>query len=356
MTRLGQFTSLERVFWSRVRDDISNAVLNVVNPDEACCQLLASAEPGRHEVVVFRGSERVWEGPITRIAYSRNGVEIEARDVVEYVYRTILKAGYDDRYPNCKFIEERAELLLRAELARKELLDPPINVVPHLVVYNREESRECRQVLRYEKTLWEELDSLAQYSGLDYTAVGRSIVVFDVHEVIGRTATVTERDFLDDVVVTSYGRELRTFGAATDGEGHFGWAGGVDDYYGLWESLDTVREEGESAAETPSRESLIAIAKNGLAGRNPTPTTVRVPDNSAVDPTGVLTIDQLVPGVRVPLRATLTCRTLVQEQKLNRVTVEETGAGERVNVSMSPAPGVTAIVGEGSDEGTEEEV
>lgn len=352
--RLG-FLPATSIRWSRRRDDISDALVTVAQPDPECCQLLGGVEPGRHELVIYRGSERVWEGPITRKADSTDQtVTIEARDVLHYTYRCIIRTGYDDTYPNCRRVTSRAEALIRAELARFESRNPPINVVPHLLV-RPGDANECRVLLDYQKTLWEELDSFARYSGLDYTAIGRTIALFDTHDdQFGRTPTVTEADFLGPLVVTSYGMELATYAAATDGEGHWGSAGGGDPYYGLVEQLHTIREEGESAAETPSRESLIASAKNYLRGRNPTPAFVRVGENATINPAGVLSITNLVPGTRIPLRANLTCRTLVQEQKLDQVTVtEDGGSAETIQVSMSTAPDGELLVPEDSDQGEE---
>ena len=63
-----------------------------------------------------------------------------------------------------------------------------------------------------------------------------------------------------------------------------------------------------------------------------------MPDNSSVRLSETLTIDMLVPGVRVPLRATLNTRKRDQEQKLDLVTVTENGdSGETVQITLSPS-------------------
>jgi hypothetical protein len=52
----------------------------------------------------------------------------------------------------------------------------------------------------------------------------------------------------------------------------------------------------------------------------------------------VLTISDLVPGVWIPLSASLPGRTVQQMQKLDSMTVEETAeSGETIKVVMSPA-------------------
>lgn len=332
--------------WGRVRDDMSTARVVAQDVNLDCRQLLGSMEPVRHELVIFRGDERVWEGPITRIGDSTNGqVEISARDVTQWLEWAIYLSGYNDTYPNCRQVTERVELMINSQLARFEALDPPINVLPYVhIVHTTDGPQECRELLANQKTCWEELDSLARYSGIDYTTVGRSICVFAGNEPLGRTQVATEADFLGDLAMSAYGLEFATFVSATDGEGHFGWAGSIDPYYGRVEKLYTVREESESASESndpPSREALREIARNQLEGRNPVPALVRVPDNTSVNPdSDVLSVSNLVPGVHIPLRAELTLRTLAQVQKLDTLTVVEDANGEDISVAMGPAPGV----------------
>jgi hypothetical protein len=62
-------------------------------------------------------------------------------------------------------------------------------------------------------------------------------------------------------------------------------------------------------------------------------------------------INQLVPGVHIPLRAVTQCRQFAQVQKLDSVKVDVSGGVESVQIVMSPAPrlGVeTDIVEDGS--------
>jgi len=76
-----------------------------------------------------------------------------------------------------------------------------------------------------------------------------------------------------------------------------------------------------------------------LVGKNPPPTRVRLPENTLLNPNGVLNMQDLVPGVHMPLRASLFSIDLIQMQKLNTVHVTETGEdGEKITISLGPAP------------------
>ena len=203
------------------------------------------------------------------------------------------------------------------------------------------DARTAARTLPYELTAFEHIDNYAARGGLDYTVIGRSILFYDVHTRIGQTPMVTRDDFIGDPIITQYGMELATYVAMTDGKGNFGAAGGTDPYYGEWEVLHQAYDEdaqGANPEDPPSVEEMRSQAQRKyLQGVKP-PLVVRVPDNTRLNPNGVLTIRDLVPGVWVPLSASLPGRTVSQMQKLDSMTVEETAeAGEEIKVTLSPA-------------------
>ena len=56
-------------------------------------------------------------------------------------------------------------------------------------------------------TAWEQVDDLAATAGLDYTVIGRRILLWDTHVPIGRLPTMTDGDFSDSPIVTEYGMQ-----------------------------------------------------------------------------------------------------------------------------------------------------
>ena len=334
--RMFQVLPLTTVRWERLRDDISVATVTIVNPGPDCQKQMLSVSPNRQELVIFRGDERVWEGPISRMAWHRDQIEIEAKDVFHYAYRTIMRSAYSNAYPNIQTTVQRAVNVL-GELGRKEALDPPINVLPYVTAYATvDDSQTSRSTIRYQSTVYEDIDSMAWRAGLDYTVIGRRILLFDTHTVWFTTPTVTEADFLGEIIVTQYGMEMATHAAVISGEGALGTAGALDPYYGEWEILDTAYNE--EGTEAPTEAALTSQAQRNLTGRNPVPLHVRVPDNSQLNPNGTLRMEHLVPGARIPLRATLLTLKVAQMQKLDRVVVTESGdAGEKIAVTLSPA-------------------
>jgi hypothetical protein len=328
-----------------VRDGISEGHVFVSTESAECCSYMERMECGRHELVVERNGERVWEGPLTRLAFHRTFVEVEAHDIWHYPYRAIMKAKYDNAYPRIGKAVIRIKTILQAELARFEALTPPINVLPGLVVYDTTGTAKTSALtLAYQRTVWEEVDGLAARGGIDYTCVGRKMLVFDVDDVIGKTKQMTEADFLDDIVVTQYGLELATYSAVTDGEGHWGAIGKTaDPFYGICEILETTFDQTASAKtnSTPTVAEMSEQAKRNGIGRLPAPVVVRVPDGATLAETSGVLLTDLVPGVRIPLSATQTCRKVSQEQKLDKLVVEGEQGTETFRVTLSPAPGVS---------------
>jgi hypothetical protein len=319
-----------------------------------------------HELVIFRDGVRVWEGPITRITYTTTDVEFEARDVMVYVYRRILREGYNDTYriternPNGTVktsegvfpVIERAENIIANALAPH---DP--NVLPYLTtITSVDDANESRVVQPWSTTAWEAVDTLAATAGLDYTVVGRRILLWDTHTPIGRLPTMTDGDFSDSPIVSEYGMQTATFMAVTNGSGIAGSTKAVNDTrpagtpafypYGPIEMLASAFSEASASSTTTLTQKALADlvtslrkqANRNIAGRFPTPLIVRVPDNSSLSPECAIGFQQLIPGVWVPLRASGTCRTVTQWQKLDSVTVTLDATGEKVSVVLSQAP------------------
>lgn len=378
MVLRGEIKPLERVQWGRKRDDIANCIIDTNGFDQDCCTLLGNLQSWAHELVVYRDKERVFEGPITRITYTSENVQIEAKDVMAYLYRRVMRQGYNDTYRRVDLTPKTppqpigqpgggpytivgqntvVDRALQITLNALAYQDP--NVLPYVTaIRNAGDATEQRNIPDYAKSAWEEIDDLAATAGLDYTTVGRRILYWDTHRTIGRLPEMRDGDFSDPVIVTEYGMNLSNWYVVTNNNGVAGIAvpAGLDpdspsewaQRYGPVEMVASAygEQEGdvvETDALTPAElealvASLSAQAIRGIANRWPVPVTVRVPDNSTLNPKLNLGINQLIPGVWVPLRATLTCRKLSQWQKLDSLDVEETNGQEFIRVTMSPAP------------------
>lgn len=343
--RISEIFPLMRCRWERVRDDVSTANIFAPRPDPRCLTALKEIEPGRHEIAIFRNGIRVWEGPVTLTTEQGPAITIDARDVCHYAGRTIMRSAYNNKYPKITVAVKRLEFIMRHELARKEALNPGINVLKYLDVRNLPGSaKSSRSTKKYEQYVLDEMEEMAWRGGIDYTTVGRKIILFDTDDNIGEGPQITEADFIGDIAITAYGMELATYSAVNDGLGHWGAHGGTDPYYGQIELLHSAfsNDSDTQAATAISVKELTKQAKRNMSGRFPTPVVLRVPQNSTLTPAAIdRLMDFLVPGVRFPVRATSTYRQLEQVQKLDRIVFEETEEGESAQITLSPAPGKT---------------
>lgn len=357
-----QLIDVSMVRWGRQLDDVSTARVEISG---AACRRqsgnLAQIEPRRDELVIYRGDTRVWEGPIRSVEYGLDRVAISADDVLEYVFHRPLTKywpGPDNGGPS--LMGDRIEQIIQYELATNyiapgasvsvpawENLTPAINVLPYLDV--RPGSVQTRtETYPFEMTVGEHLDTLARGS-LDYTTVGRRILIWDRRETIGQTRILSEADFYGTPKIYASGGDLISVMhvvASMDEEDengdpipptsteHVGSA--IRDsewFYGPWAKLHTRASEDSSNA--PSQAALVTQALAQSAGGVPVPVDLAVSSGASLRLDHTLTILDLVPGVEMPVRAELYGRTIQQVLRLKSVSVTENASGEAVTVTLN---------------------
>lgn len=344
---IGALDGITKVSWARERDEVTTGRVTVgQRPSPDCEKILGLVTCGRHELVIFRGNVRVWEGPITHLEYRGSQVTVTARDVSHYLNRMIMKSEYDNSYPNIGTVVNRAYRIIRTESVRFEAQVPPINIREHVVAHHGEhDAGTSSHTMPYHSSVYEHVDTLAARAGLDYTVIGRAIHLFDVRNpALGQTSVLSEDDFIGDTVITEYGMDLCTVAAMTDGKGNWGESGEADPFYGLVEIVETAYDEetGDDwdevdEPEPPSEAEMRSQAQRML--KVPPPLVVRVPDNSTLNPNGTLSINELIPGIFIPLQANLPGRRVSQMQKLDVLNVSESAEeGETITVSLATAP------------------
>lgn len=355
MTRIGEIRDMASITWRRDRDAVSQADIVIVG--DACehqATFLASIEPKRHELVIFRGRQRVWEGPVWRVGWEPGRVTINAHDVCEYLFWTPLTRAWDNGGELATTATARQEEIITWEMTHDwvipvedpnpditvpawENVEPPANVIPFLQVHHwPNEARTAAVTTPFEMTVGEHLQYSARHGGIDFTAVGRAVHIWDTSRPLGHTRMLTDADFMDGVVVTAYGADHTVYGMVHADNDMVGYAWTDDSYYGPWSKIFSVYDQ--EATQEPTQADLNSQAWRNVSGRNPVPVEVRIPDNSTIRLDDTLTIDDLIPGVQVPLLATLNARQVSQDQKLDLVTVTETGTdGETIKVVLTPA-------------------
>lgn len=384
--KVDELLDIAEVEYTRERDEITGA--RVVVSGRSCRgqrSFLQQIAAMRHEVVIFRGSDRVWEGPILEVRWFRDRVELVAHDVGEYVDWTMLSKDWpNEDGGGQRYMTERIRDILTYELQTPydadvgsagvpdvitvprwenlgsgawplEQWGPPINILPHLDVRASTGPQGIltrSSTLAFEMTVGEHLRNLAE-GGLDFTVIGRRLLIWDSATSIGRTRQLTDADFYGELQVIASGTEhaaLAHVSAQRDDEGEgagadaasVGNAGAPDPFYGVWTRLASLASE--EGNDTPSQMELNSQARRQLVGRNPVPTEIIVPQGGGLRLSHDLRINELVPGVVMPVRATLNLRPVSQDQRLDKVTVKEVPGTETVQVSLSPAGVLEAVI------------
>jgi hypothetical protein len=356
--RVGELTNLSYVDWGRLRDDMSTAKVIIEDWSVDCGELLARLQSWAYELVIYRDNgfttDRVWEGPITLPAWEKDKVIVHAKDVMAYPYRRIIKQAMNDfgTSPTAGDpVTSRAARVLQNVLAP----DDP-NLLQYLtIIEHDDDAKQYRSLPPYSRTAFEEIDDMASNSGLDYTAVGRRIILWSTKHRIGTLPEFRDENLGSSPIVSEYGMSMANRYAVSDGNGVYGEAvrpvpgsdetgEEIDPIYGEVEMLssswasDSDPEAGtytEAGLET-IRASFRKYAERSIDDRYPPPVVVRIPDNTTVNPNTVISIQQLVPGVVLPLRSTGTLRVVESNQKLDSVKVVETAGKETVSITLSP--------------------
>lgn len=228
---------------------------------------------------------------------------------------------------------------------RWETIDPPINVLPFFEVQPGTVQTRS-DTLAFQMNLGEHLYNLAE-SGVDFTCIGRKLLVWDSANPIGKTRTLTEADFYGSPEVHESGTDLAVIAhlsgqrpdpssdpapGPNDGVGN---AGGADSYYGVWTKITSQSDE--ETTDTPTQPELNSQAQRTLLGRNPVPLEIVMPNNVGIKLSHDLTLANLVPGTLVPVLAKMNLRPISQMEKIKSVKVKETAKGETISLSLISA-------------------
>jgi hypothetical protein len=282
--RVAELVDVSEVKWSRLRDDVSEAT--VVVRGAACsnqAEILANIEPKRSEMVIYRGDERVWEGPVNRVGWHADWVEINARDVFDYLNGRPLSKEWDNSYPNTTTVTARLQTIISYELQNTftyradngdpvvipawEHLNPPANVLPYVTIHSfPNEARTSAQTTPFQMTVGEHIDNFARTGGIDYTVVGRALHIWDVSRFLGQTRVLTEADFFGEVIITAYGADHASVAFTVADDGRYGGSGGVATDWKFLQKSGPAGTQMALVGATPRRPSVVDSMQDAWQG------------------------------------------------------------------------------------------
>lgn len=320
------FTQLD---WDRRLDDVSEATVQVPS---SCCGKLGDVWPWRHELAVSRDGDEEWAGPIQVIANCANGgIVLKAKDMLSWLDHRVIHNDHDwTALPGIGAVAAAIELIQDGFTP-----DDP-NVLKYLEGFGVGVVG-GRSYLANSKYVMDALRDLAKGS-VDFTVIGRRIVIMESGYVLGKTPLLTCEHFAGDVC-TSVDGEATVTRAVVTGVGVTGTAGGVDPYFGLLERLVDDQRIGRQTTADGQAAGL-------LLGTNPPPVLIQSPQGFGLAPDAPVCLSDLVPGVTVPVSVNCTCRTALQDMRLNTLSVSVTDEGETVSPMLVPLGFNAASTGE----------
>lgn len=347
-TRGGEYELLKvenpnELFWQRSLNAAS-AAYAVVSKERAaeCVAKLGQAHAWAHELVMFRDEERVWEGPIRRMSFTRNTVRVDALDVLGWLTRRRIRVNRRTTVDRDVTFEGNL-ILERAFEPDDPNVMPFVRVIDEIDAVPVEQAQITRDVRANSGLYSDDLASLAS-QGLRFTTIGRRIVLWPDEVQIGRTLTIQpENHMVTEVEISEEGDDLATrmtgvnsderaetvtISDTIDSEAGDG-PSGVHEFYGLHDLLADAGDVRKAAG-------LRRVARRALAGRFPTPELVTVPQGAKLDCDAPVEISELVCGTVVPIESTITARKVSATMILTDLQVKASAAGEEVTVSLTP--------------------
>lgn len=344
--------ALTSVKWNRTLNDTAEAVVTIEKgpAGPTCCGLLGKIEPYIHELSLYRDAELVWQGPVIRTRENRTTVTVEARDMTEWLARTVNTTAL--RYTSTNTadpmhtgpVQEITETIIRLNLQAGLFASEPDwpHLLPYIVRQDDAVDASFEKDGSGDDSVWlvpilQIMDDELVPRGLEYTTVGRALI-------LGRPQTLADRpqarltldDITGNVEIIRDGPSGATIVWATNqntqeiSNTQYGASGVVSASYGRLDTLIRTQAEGLTAYD------LWQLARASYNGRYPVPTALAIPQGAGLAPTAPVTMRQLVPGVRLDVVATGMCNQATQPYRLSDVDVTWGRSGEQVGLACIP--------------------
>jgi hypothetical protein len=346
LIRVMELTPLTKVVWNRIRDDISGANVFVgITPE--CASELANLKSVVQELHIFRNGVKVWEGPITRLEFRYDTVEVWAQDILWVAKHTALSKGYDQKGTRKAKCGWRMNWLLKDMTYAKD--GDPWKVLNRIQWKQGGDEPETTKVVNaWSTTTWDDFDAYAEDGGMDYTVVGRDIYFWDTHFAWRILPDLYDRYLTDEPAIVEYGNEFQTRAIVTDGNGNNGQYTTTDAAilaeYRYVDTIHSAYNEGQSVTTKPTAADIKAWTEQAktIVNANPKPPLrIRVSENSGLTPEAPYDINDLIPGSWVKVVVERLIKKITGDDvwhKLDTVSVTEEGGKEVVQISTVTAP------------------
>lgn len=328
-TRIGTISNLTLVEWERRLDAIAVATVRGVRGVNDC-EEFRDVDPYATELRISRHGLIVFEGPVYISRERGHGITIEARDVVHHLERRRIRVMIDASTTPGVDATRVADLIIR-EAFRFD--NPNVLEFLHVVSGAPPITRKIDPI--NDPYAFSELSDVARNS-VDWTTVGRRIIVVPTGVPVGQITALTDNDIVGDYEIVKSGRDYTSSPTVKGAGALFATRGGVDQRYGLVESV-------YQDAQLTTQEAVNAAVDVRYPLTPRPPRTVVLDNGVKLKPTAPNTMAALVPGVQFPGVFNQGCDKITQQFRLQTVKVRATPeSGEEVSITATAVGYATA--------------
>lgn len=312
--------------WARTLSDTSQATAITDRRDAG------DLEPWAHTLVHYRDGRPCWRGPVFKVDTVGSRTTITARDLSARFARRMARVFMAYEGLDAALV---AQLLMLAELGN----DDPDLVVPNLMAANAGYVASITVDPNAPDTVAAALQQLAE-AGLTWTVVGGRLLLGRlVHK--RETSQLTDAHFVGELPVSKDGAATVTDATVT-GKGCVGrWrtdapATGALEVLEKRDALTTI-------------EQCVAAARSLVEAGAATPRVVSLPSGAVLRPEAPVSVEQLIPGVTIPIGTRVGGRPIYDELELHGVSVSFGAGGEQVSITAGKAVAPTPSTPQAAD-------
>jgi hypothetical protein len=293
---------------------------------DSCCDGWEDIHPWATEVIVYRDGRDAWSGPVTQGKYGYGYAEVEADDLTAwYSRRTVPALNLVNRDLTDIFMLLHDAAMQQGPIENMNVVDSPSGIITSRVYQG--------QLYQYTH------DAIAELAktGLDYTAYSRTILVAGEDLNQAPYITLMDEHWTTPPTIIERGNEQATV-VIVKGKGIQAQAVAPKEYLDYYGVLVRVFDE-PNIVDVVSAELAAETRLDMLKD----PVYIETPVGAALKTSAPITLEQLIPGIVIRVDSQSTCRKVVSDFRLHKVTVDFGGA---VSIDLEP-------LGHYTDDGTE---
>jgi len=306
-------TRLRSLSWGREARNTSQAEMSAVMDAEVANRL----EPWVHLLTIYRDGILVWHGPVTTISWTGGQATIEAADgSVMFSRRRIAS--------NREWRQHDATQVMRTMVEDAVGFMDPAGLVEAI---DTVESRlwVTSSYVAAESTLDAAVNDLEK-QGLMWTVSAGRLLIGPVGAQ-RTTQQFTDRHFDGKVTIVKDGTEMVTDALVT-GKGVWGVYTAGPTPYGMLQSI-------EKADGAVREQDCIDQARRIVLDSQAAPRRIVISGNSRLLPSAPVTIEELIPGVHIPIASAQTGVLVGSTMQLKKLDVDVDKGGEKVKITLS---------------------